>query len=127
MLRRGIHRIALALVLAAALLAPAASLAAGPTGPAPAFSWRLGLDAFWAWARVWIGLPGAASATPKPVDRKTACDGGGSIDPNGHTVCQPAAGTNSDGGSSIDPDGLKANSFPFGTNGDGGFQIDPNG
>jgi len=106
MLRRGIHRIALTLVLAAALLAPAASLAAGPIGPAPAFHWRLGLDAFWAWTRVWIGFPSAASApAPKPASRKTACDGGSHIDPNGSTVCQPAAGTNSDGGLSIDPDG----------------------
>ncbi len=104
MLRRRIHRIALALVLAAALLAPAASLAAGPSRPAP--PWRLGLDAFWAWAQVWLGLPGVASApTPKPTNRKTACDGGSHIDPNGRTVCQPAAGTNSDGGLSIDPNG----------------------
>jgi hypothetical protein len=52
------------------------------------------------------------------MTRKTACDGGGSIDPNGSTVCHPAAGTNSDGGSHIDPNG---------TNDDGGLQIDPNG
>ncbi|PYQ57041.1 MAG: hypothetical protein DMF53_23760 [Acidobacteria bacterium] len=118
MLRRGIHRIAIALVLAAALLAPAASLAAGPSRPAP--SWRLGLDAFWAWANVWLGLPAAAGPTHEPANRKTACDGGSHIDPDGRTVCQPAAGTNSDGGLSIDPDGLKANS-------DGGLSIDPNG
>ncbi len=125
MLRRRIHRIALALVLAAALLAPAASLAAGPSRPAPPW---LSLDAFWAWAQVWLGLPGVASApTPKPTNRKTACDGGSHIDPDGRTVCQPAAGTNSDGGLSIDPDGLKANSSPSGTNNDGGAQIDPNG
>jgi hypothetical protein len=52
MLRRGTHRIVIALVLAAALLAPAASLAAGPSRPAPASPWRLGLDALWAWAHV---------------------------------------------------------------------------
>ena len=104
MLRRGIHRIVIALVLAAALLAPAASLAAGLPRPAP--SWRLGLDAFWAWAHVWLGLPGAASApAPKPTNRKTACDGGPHIDPNGSSVCQPAAGTNNDAGLHIDPDG----------------------
>ena len=113
--RRGTHRIVIALVLAAALLAPAASLAAGPSGPAPASPWRLGLDTLWAWAHAWLGLPGAAS---KPAHRKTACDGGGSIDPNGNAVCKPAAGTNSDAGPHIDPDG---------TNSDGGLQIDPNG
>lgn len=117
MLRRGTHRIVIALVLAAALLVPAASLAAGPSRPAP--SWRLGLDAFWAWAHVWLGLPGAAAGpTPNPATRKTACDGGLHIDPDGHTVCQPAASTNSDGGLSIDPNGA---------NSDGGLQIDPNG
>jgi hypothetical protein len=100
MLRRGIHRIVIALVLAAALLAPAASLAAGPSGPAS--FWRLDLHTLW----VWLGLPGARSVpAPKPANRKTACDGGSHIDPNGHTVCQPAAGTSSDGGLHIDPNG----------------------
>ena len=106
MLRRGIHRIVIALVLAAALLAPAASLAAGPSGPAPASPWRLGLDTLWAWAHAWLGLPGATTdPASKPRTRKTACEGGAQIDPNGHTVCQPAAGTNDDGGSHIDPNG----------------------
>ena len=116
MLRRGIHRISIALVLAA-LLAPSASLAAGRSGPAS--PGRLDLKALWAWAHVWLGLPGtpAASASP-PVTRKTACDGGASIDPDGHTVCKPAAGASSDGGLSIDPNGLSS---------DGGLQIDPNG
>jgi hypothetical protein len=105
MLRRGIHRIVIALVLAAALLAPAASLAAGPSGPSVS-SWRPGLDALWTWAHVWLGLPGAGNTpAPKPANRKTACDGGSHIDPDGRTVCQPAAGTNSDGGLQIDPNG----------------------
>jgi hypothetical protein len=128
MLRRGIHRIVIALVLAAALLAPAASLASGPSGPLPASPWRLGLDALWTWAHAWLGLPGAAIApASKPANRKTACDAGLHIDPDGHTVCQPAAGTNSDAGPQIDPNGLKAGSSPSGTNSDGGLHIDPNG
>ena len=44
MWRRGIYRIVIALVLAA-LLTPAASLAAGASGPVPASSWRLDLGA----------------------------------------------------------------------------------
>jgi hypothetical protein len=119
MLRRGTHRLVIALVLAAALLVPAASLAAGPSGPAPASPWRLGLDTLWAWAHVWLGLPGTpAGPAPKPVTRKTACNGGAHIDPNGQTICQPAAGMNSDGGLQIDPNG---------TSSDGGLHIDPNG
>lgn len=106
MLRRGIHRIAVALVLAAALLAPAASLAAGPSRPAPASPRRLGLDALWSWAHVWLGLPGAGNApAPNPASRKTACDGGSHIDPDGNLICQPVAGTNNDAGLHIDPDG----------------------
>jgi hypothetical protein len=106
MLRRGTHRIVIALVLAAALLAPAASLAFGPPGPTPGSPWRLDLDALRVWAHLWLGLPGAAARpAPKPAARKTACDGGSHIDPDGRTVCQRAAGTNSDGGLSIDPDG----------------------
>jgi len=104
LLKRETHRIVIAIVLAAALLAPAASRAAGPSGPAPASSWRLGLDALWAWAHAWLGLPGAATGSaPQPTTRKTACEGGSHIDPDGHTVCQSAAGTNSDGGLQIDP------------------------
>jgi hypothetical protein len=106
MLRRGTHRIVIALVLAAALLAPAASLAAGPSGPAPGSVWRLDLDVLWTWAHIWLGLSGMpAGPPPKPATRETACDGGSSIDPDGHTVCKPAAGANSDGGLHIDPDG----------------------
>jgi hypothetical protein len=124
MLRRGIHRIVIALVLAAALLAPAASPAAEPSRSAG----RLDLDTLWAWAHLWLGLPGApAASAPKPVSRKTACDGGGSIDPNGHTVCKTAAGATSEGGSSIDPDGIRTPSSPAGSNSDGGSHIDPNG
>jgi hypothetical protein len=101
MLRRGTHRIVIALVLAAALLAPAASLASGLSGPIPAVHWRPDLDALRVWAHLWLGLPGAA---PKPAARKTACDAGPHIDPNGGSSCQPA-GTNSDGGLQIDPNG----------------------
>ncbi len=126
MWRRGIYRIVIALVLAAALLAPAASLAAGASGPVPASSWRLDLGALWTWGHLWLGLPGAPAAPAhKPATRK-ACDGGLSIDPNGHTVCKSAAGANSDGGLQIDPNGLQTASPPP-TNSDGGAHIDPNG
>lgn len=128
MLRRGIHRIVIALVLAAALLAPVTALAAGPSGPTPASAWRLDLDALWAWARVWLGLPGTpAGPAPQPATRKTACDGGSHIDPNGNTACKPAAGATSDGGLHIDPDGLQTSGSPAGSNSDGGLHIDPNG
>ena len=125
MWRRGTYRIVIALVLAAALLAPAASLAAGASGPIPASSWRLDLGALWTWAHLWLGLPGApAPPAHKPATRK-ACDGGGSIDPDGRAVCKSAT-TNSDGGAHIDPNGLQTSSPPP-TSSDGGAQIDPNG
>lgn len=104
MLRRGTHRIVIALALAAALLAPAASLAAGPYGPAHASSWRLDLDALWTWGHLWLGLPNSPTTPAKPT-QKTACDGGSSIDPNGHTVCKSAPGASSDAGLHIAPDG----------------------
>jgi hypothetical protein len=101
---RGIHRIVIALALAAALLGAAAPLAAQPHGPAPAASpLRLGVDALWAWARLWLGLPTPPAASPGT--RKSACEGGSSIDPDGHTVCKETAGARNDGGAQIDPNG----------------------
>jgi hypothetical protein len=97
MSRKGIHRIVIALALAAALQGMAAPLAAQPHGPAfAAAPLRLGVDALRAWARLWLGLPGTPAARNK-------------------------------GGSSIDPNGLQTSSPPPATNGDGGLQIDPNG
>jgi hypothetical protein len=85
MLRRGTHRIVIALALAAALLAPAAPLAAAPYNRAiHASSWRLA--PLWTWARLWLGLSGMKN------------DAGLQIDPNG---------AKNDAGSHIDPDGAK--------------------
>jgi hypothetical protein len=122
---RGIHRIVIALALAAALLGAAAPLAAQPHGPAPASSpLRLGVDALWAWARLWLGLP--TSPATSPGTRKSACEGGLSIDPDGHTVCKET-GARNDGGLQIDPNGLQTASPPPVVNGDGGAHIDPDG
>lgn len=123
MSRRGIHRIVIALALVAALSGTAAPLAAQPHHAPVAAPLRLGVDALWAWARLWLGLPAAPGL---PGARKAACEGGLSIDPDGHTVCRGTAGALRDGGAQIDPDGLQA-SPPPATNGDGGLQIDPNG
>jgi len=96
MSRKGIHRIVIALALAAPLPGMAAPLAAQPHGPAPAAApLRLGVDALRAWARLWLGLPGTPAARSK---------GGLSIDPNGLQTSSPPPATN-EGGSSIDPDG----------------------
>lgn len=97
MSRKGIHRIVIALALAAALPGVAAPLAAQPHGPAPAAAQlRLGVDALWAWARLWLGLPGTPAARNK---------GGLQIDPNGLQTSSPPPATHGDGGLSIDPDG----------------------
>jgi hypothetical protein len=113
MLRRGTHRIVIVIVLAAALLAPAAPLAAEPYGAAHASSW--GLDALWAWARLWLGLPNSSP-------QKSTSEGGSSIDPNG---------TKSDAGLQIDPNGTKSDAGahidPDGAKNDAGAHIDPNG
>jgi hypothetical protein len=123
MSRRGIHQIVIALVLAAALLGTA-PLAARSHGPAVAAPLRLGVDALWAWARLWLGLPAAPATSPGV--RKSACEGGGSIDPDGHTVCK-GTGARTDGGLQIDPNGLQTASPPPVVNNDGGSHIDPNG
>jgi hypothetical protein len=103
MSRKGFHRVGMALAIAATLLATTAPLtAAEPHGPAHAVGWRLDTGAIWTWARLWLGLP-VASAGPAPL--KSVCEGGGSIDPDGHTVCRSQANPNRDGGSSIDPNG----------------------
>jgi len=105
MLRRGTHQIVIVIALAAALLAPAAPLAAKTRGAAHASPWRLDLDALWTWARLWLVSDAGAHIDPDG----TKNDGGLSIDPDG---------TKSDAGSHIDPDGAKS---------DAGLHIDPNG
>jgi hypothetical protein len=102
MSRRGSHRVGMALALTAALLATTAPLAAEPHGPARAASWELDTSAFWVWVRPWLGLP---EATAGPAPRKSVCEGGSSIDPDGHTVCRSQANPNRDGGAQIDPNG----------------------
>jgi hypothetical protein len=101
MLRREPHRMVIALALAAALLATAAPLAAELNRPAHA-SWRLDLDVLQTWARLWLGV---AEAPALPAPRKSACEGGLSIDPDGHAACRSQAGASSDGGLQIDPNG----------------------
>lgn len=99
MLRRRTHRIAIALALAAALLAPAASPAVQLHGTAQASSWPLKLDALRTWARLWLGLPSV------PGHQKSASDAGLHIDPDGLQAPNSPAGANSDAGSHIDPNG----------------------
>jgi len=106
MSRRGL-RIAAALALAVLLVTATPLAAAGPDGGlGRAASNRTVLEALWAWARVWLGLP-SGETTPAgiPGRPKAACDGGSMVDPNGRPAQGSAAGDSSDGGLMIDPNG----------------------
>lgn len=97
---RKVHRIAVALAVAAALLASAPLCALDRSGfgraPAPP-----GLDALWAWVRAWIGIARDPAADAVPDGRKA----GGSIDPNGQPAGSSSGGGDNEAGLSIDPDG----------------------
>jgi hypothetical protein len=103
----GGSRFAAALALAAALLVTAAPLAAaGPGEPGREAPARPVLEALGSWARAWLGIPWVRTAPEAtPSRRKSPCDAGASIDPNGCPTASSPAGETADAGLSIDPNG----------------------
>jgi hypothetical protein len=99
MLRRRGIRVAVVLLLALALGAPAGTVwAAG--GP-PRLAVLNPLAALWSWAQSWLA---AVRSSGVPPAITTTCDRGSMIDPNGRCITAPVT-TACDHGSMIDPNG----------------------
>jgi len=99
MLRRRGIRVAVVLLLAVALAAPAGT--AWAAGGPPRLAAFNPLAALWSWAQSWLT---AARPSGLPPVVTTTCDHGSMIDPDGRCTTAPVT-TACDHGSSIDPNG----------------------